>query len=232
MASSFDEDDWGRPTRLEGWTVADLCGHAGLTALRQAEAYRRAAVGTLESPEFPGVPALSSTEILEQFADGSAVLGDALAGLTSEVLDGLTPMPFGVVPTMVALQVSVFEFAFHANDLRDAIGDAGPFPTDVASVYVRLLPGLAPTLAGQAEPGRAEHAYRLVAPSGSVTLVAGDDGWAVVEDTDELLCVVEGSDDVIALFTFGRISADDPRLSMSGSAASKAVEFKRWFPGP
>jgi hypothetical protein len=40
------------------------------------------------------------------------------------------------------------------------------------------------------------------------------------------------NDDVLALFTFGRIGADDPRLSMSGPAASGGIEFKRWFPGP
>lgn len=231
-ACQLGAEDWGLPTRCVGWTVADVCSHAGLAAVQQAEAFRRAVKGVHEPPDYPGAPVLSPVETLELLNEGVHALDAALADLTAEALGGLTPMPFGIVPTVVAVQVPVYEYAFHRGDVRDATGMDAPVPADIASAFMGFLPGLATMLAGGAKPGQPAHAYRLVAPSGTVTLEHGDGGWEVVADATAPLCNLAGADDAIALFAMGRISAGDPRLTVTGPAAMAGTEFKRWFPGP
>src|SRR2546429_209179 len=59
LAAGLDEASWAKPTRCAGWSIRDLCSHAGLAATQQAEAFRRANKGVLEQPEYPGAPQLS-----------------------------------------------------------------------------------------------------------------------------------------------------------------------------
>jgi uncharacterized protein (TIGR03083 family) len=232
VAGSLESADWARPTRCGAWTVRQVCSHAGLTAIQQAEAFRRALEGVLEPPDHPGAPELSEDDVLALLHDGAVALDEAMADLDDVALAGMAPLPFGVVPTVVAMQVAVYEYAFHADDLRAATARTESFPADIASAFVGFFPGLAGMLAARAEPGSPTHAYRLVAPAGTIDLAFVDNAWA--PDRVELsapLCEISGDDDVIALFTMGRISADDERLQVHGPR-SAAAEFKRWFPGP
>lgn len=232
LVEDIAEDAWRTPTSCAGWTVADVCSHAGLAAKRQAEGFRRAAQGVLEPPEFPGAPELDPGQIRELLADGASELDAALADLRHDVLEGLTPMPFGVVPTMVALQVTVYEYAFHAEDVRSALGAAGAIPADVAAAFFGFLPGLAPMMAARAEPGAPTVGYRL-APTGgtAVDLAPGAKGWEIRDGQTGPSCTIAGPDDAVALFVMGRIGPEDPRLAITGETAA-AGEFKRWFPGP
>jgi len=232
LAAGATEADWDRPSRCVGWTVRNVCSHAGLAANRQAEAFRRAVNGPMEPPEFPGAPGLANDQILGLLRDGTAALDAALAGLTPEALEGLTPMPLGVLPTAVAIQISVYEYAFHTDDVAHALGVPGPFPADIAAAYVNFLPGLATMFAAAGSPGDAGHAYRLAAPTGTVTFDQQDGAWAVVDDPVSPLCTISGSDEAVALFAMGRIGAGDARLTVSGPAVAEAGQFKRWFPGP
>jgi hypothetical protein len=132
----------------------------------------------------------------------------------------------------MAIQLPVYEYAFHGDDVRDAIGAGGAFPADIAAAFIQFLPRLAPLLAGWAEPGQPRHAYRLAATSGTVTLAHLGDRWSAVKDTNAPLCTISGPDDAVALFAMGRATPDDPRLALSGPASAAAAGFKRWFPGP
>lgn len=232
MASALEAADWERPTRCAGWTIADVCPHAGLAATQQAEGFRRALKGLLEPPEYPGAPDLSPVETLGLLRDGAHALDTALDQLDQDAIDGLTPMPFGVRPTVIAVQVTVYEYAFHADDVHTAVAGTDALPIDIAGPFIGFLAGLAPRLSARAAPGDPTHAYRLEAAAGSLTLAHGDGGWAAVEDTVTPLCTITGPDDAIALFAWGRVTADDPRLVLSGPAAAEAAAFKRWFPGP
>ena len=225
-ASSLQADDWTRPTGCAGWNVAQLCSHAGLTAHRQAEAFRRAAEGVLDPPEFPAAPDLPPPEIVNQLREGARALDAALAALPADVLGGATPMPFGVVPTVVAIQIPVHEYAVHGHDLRSAVNDPSPFPDDVAGALLEFFPGLAAMLAARAQPGTRTHAYRLTGASTSFTLAP--DGAH-----DPPTCEIAGPDAAVALFAMGRVTTDDPRLTIDGpDAVAAAAEFKRWYPGP
>jgi uncharacterized protein (TIGR03083 family) len=230
--SRLGEADWQRPSRCVGWSVADVCSHAALAAFQMAEAFRRAAKGLLRPPERPGAPQLATSEIVGLLIGGARALDGALATLPAQAVDGMTPMPFGVAPTRMAIQLPVYEYAFHADDVREAIGAGGTFPADIAAAFIQFLPRLAPLLAGGAEPGQPEHAYRLAATSGTITLAHSGDDWAAVNDTNAPLCTISGPDSAIALFAMGRARPDDPRLAVSGPVPTAAAGFKRWFPGP
>ncbi len=232
LAASVAPDEWDGPTRCPDWTRRQLCGHVALAAHQQAEAFRRAVTGTMEPPAYPGAPSLGEGEIVPSLLRAAADLDAALGGLTPEAVSGLCPMPFGVVPTMVGVQVAVYEYAIHADDLREAVGAEGTLAAEVAATFLGFLPGLAPMLALAAAPGRPAVAYRLQAPSGTVTLEPGEGTWEIVGEARSPLCQVAGPDDAVVLFAMGRVGADDRRLTVSGPAAAAAAEFKRWFPGP
>ena len=225
LAEGLTTEDWERPTRCPGWTVRDVCAHAALAAGQQAEAFRRAANGVLEPPDFPGVPRLAPAEVVDLLQAGRQGLDEALGALPDDVVEGMTPMPFGVVPTIIAMQIAVYEYAFHLDDARSALGQATALPPDVAAALVAFFPRLAAMLARRAAPGEMTHAYRFVAPSGTVTV-------APVGDITLPVCTITGPDDAIALFCMGRIGIDDTRLAVDETERTVASALKRWFPGP
>lgn len=231
-AAGLEAADLTRPTRCTGWSVADVCSHAALVAVRQAEAFRRASTGSIELPDFPGAPELAFAQILELLRDGQHALDAAMRELTSDALGAVTPMPFGVVPTVVAIQIPVYEFAFHSDDVRHALGAKASLPPDIASAFIGFLPGLIGMLAGGAAPGRPPCAYQLQSPSGTLIVEHSGGGWVVVAESAQPLCILAGTDEAIALMTMGRITPTDASLAITGPAAATAADFKRWFPGP
>lgn len=177
------------------------------------------------APDFPGVPRLAPAEVVDLLHAGQQGLDEALGALPAHVVEGLTPMPFGVVPTVIAMQITVYEYAFHLDDARTALGQATALPADVAAALVAFFPRLGGMLARRAAPGEMTHAYRFVAPSGTVTV-------APAGDITLPICTITGSDDAIALFCMGRVGIDDTRLAVDEAERRVAGAFKRWFPGP
>ena len=225
LAEGLAPQDWERPTRCPGWTVRDVCAHAALAAGQQAEAFRRAVKGVLACPDWPGAPRLPPADIINLLHAGRQGLDEALGALPADVVAGVTPMPFGVVPTRIALQIAVYEYAFHVDDARTALGQASALPADVAAAVVAFLPRLAGMLARRAAPGKPTHAYRFVAQVGTVTVAPGG-------DTGLPVCTITGPDDAIALLCMGRIGIGDARLAVDEAERTVAGAFKRWFPGP
>ncbi len=229
-AASFDQ-----ATRCQGWVVRDVVAHTGLSAMRQADAFRRAQAGKMEPPEFPGVPGLDDASSVSQLREGAVEIDEALAGLTPDMMGGLVPLPFGVLPAPVAVQIPLYEYAFHRNDVAWALSERKSLPADVAAHFIGFVPGLAPMLAargsGAEEPPVL--AYRIVAPAGTIELVNNGKGFEVAELSGDVpTCVIEGDDSSVALFVMGRLSADDSALRSSGDVPGAANDFKRWFPGP
>ncbi|MBA3302997.1 MAG: maleylpyruvate isomerase family mycothiol-dependent enzyme [Actinomycetota bacterium] len=235
----LNESDWARPTRCTEWTIADLVSHMGLAALQQAEAFRRAITGDLEPPAFPGAPRMSRDALTEQLQRGAAELDDALGGVPPESLDVMVPLPFGVVPATVAIQIPVFESSIHGNDLAAAMGEDEPLASAVAAAFIEFAPGLLPMLAAGVwkeavgdlpSPGLA---YQLVGASGGIDIANHGVGWEIGAAIDDLpTCAISSDDATLALFLMGRVASSDPRLKISGTAPGAAENFKSWFPGP
>jgi hypothetical protein len=211
----------------------------GVAALAQAEAFRRAMVGNLEPPALGGASKLSGGDLIAQLHRGAEELDDALAALSPEALAGMVPLPFGVVPAMVAIQIPVFEYSFHGNDLAAALGEDEPLASGVAGALIEFMPGLLPMLAAGVWQTAADDlpsaglAYRLVGASSGFDVANRGGGWEIGAAVDGLpTCVISGDDSPVALFLMGRTTSSDPGLKISGTAPDEAATFKRWFPGP
>lgn len=226
---------WAAPVRCAGWDVTALAAHLVAAAQGQAEGLRRAAAGRVDVAPLATDVLREPSPLLEALMDGRDQLAKAFAALTTEVMEGLIPLPFGLMPAAVAMQIIPIEYGFHRNDLEWALGNAEPLDADAAQALVQILPGLLPMLAGGSAVSPAgilptePLAFRLAAPSGTVAIAFEDGAWSVGA-MGERRCEIAGDDGAIALFALGRIPAEDPMLAVSDVAAARA--FKTYFPGP
>ncbi|HXY28548.1 MAG TPA: maleylpyruvate isomerase family mycothiol-dependent enzyme [Acidimicrobiales bacterium] len=234
----LDEADWTLPVRCAGWTVADLAGHMVAASSGQAEGLRKAVEGSVEPTSLPARAVGDGTELVAGLARGRDGLLAALDSLTPDVLEGLVPLPFGLVPVPVAVQIVALEYGFHRNDLEWALGGAGPLEPDIAGTLLEVSPGLLPMFADGSQVAAAgdapgtEVGYNLRAGDFACTILHRDGAWQVVDDPGAATCdVLADSPSALALFIMGRIGADHPTLKITGDQAA-AADFKRYFPGP
>jgi hypothetical protein len=160
-----------------------------------------------------------------------AVLGRCLEQVP-EPVSGAAPMPYGELPMALALQVFVMEAAVHGSDLADAVPtqDGAALPPEArhscAAVFLAFWPVLA--AAASATPA-AGTTVRLVGPT--VRMEAGFDGTAWGPAAGEPSVVIQGSDDDVLLFAYGRLPFEGADLTVTGDR-ELAVRFKELVPGP
>ena len=170
MLEGLDEDDWVRPTRLEGWDVAALVAHHSLLV---------GGITVLASHPVDAAPAtLTARDMLRRFnepagiantaADGVAELArqqaatssnddlvarflhDAPAAVAAVRDGGPTVIEYfgqGTFPISEAAAIAIMEAVVHGLDLCDAIG-AGAYelPGDAARFTTELLASLPETV--------------------------------------------------------------------------------------
>jgi hypothetical protein len=142
-------------------------------------------------------------------------------------------MPFGLVPTPVALQIAVLEYAYHRWDLEHALGNIGhQLPPDIAPHAFAFAAGFLPMLLAAGTVPAAPLAFRLAAPGDAMVLEHAADGWHVVDQAHSPVCEISGAPASLALFTMGRLRPDSDGTSVAGYAADEASCFKTYFPGP
>jgi uncharacterized protein (TIGR03083 family) len=227
---------WDKPMNCAGWTVRDLGRHLVAASRGQADGLRRTGpepdrLATLDLPDLDDPDA-----IVQAFDTGLSSLQSALEALTPEQLGGLTPLPFGVLPTGVALQIVGLEYGFHRYDLATALGEPEHLGDDMSSTLLEISPGLLPMLAGGTPVGPPGEkpaeptAYHLATPGPGVSAVY-DEEWAIAPgDPAPGACRISGDAEALALFVMGRIDASDSRLMTTSPGA--AALFKSYFPGP
>ena len=235
---SIADADWDNPVRCAGWQVKDLAVHVVGASRGQAEGLRRAVAGVTSLAVLDPPAERGPRDLLAALKDGRDGLLAALRGLPARALQGAVPLPFGLLPAPVALQIVPLEYGFHRNDLDWALGDHAALGADMSATLLGILPGLLPMLAagspvsaGGAAPAEPV-AYRLVAPSTQVLASYAQDGWSIVpgENHTAVACEISGDDSPMALFIMGRIDTGHPGITASDRAAAGA--FKRYFPGP
>jgi uncharacterized protein (TIGR03083 family) len=234
----LDEQGWERPVRCDGWNVRSLARHLVAASRGQAEGLRRAAAGQAELANLGAPHEHGTAQILDALREGREELVRALRMLPDAALAGVIPLPFGLLPAPVALQIVPLEYGFHRNDLEWALGDEGPLNKDISSALLELAPGLMPMLAAGSPVGaagqapQAPAAYQLTAATATVGAAFDGAAWTVTPGApaDPDACQIRGDDSDVALFIMGRINATHPRLTVSDLAA--ADQFKRYFPGP
>ena len=148
------------------------------------------------------------------------------------------PIPAGLLPAAVALQIVPLEYGFHRNDLDWALGSPADLGPDIASTLLATLPGMLPLLAAGSpihSPGTVPAgpvSFRLTAPGGRFLASHDGSAWSVAADDGHaaVTCEISGGDSPVALFVMGRIDAGHPSITVTDPGAARA--FKRYFPGP
>jgi uncharacterized protein (TIGR03083 family) len=228
--AAADPRGWDRPTRLAGWTVEDLARHVhwGTTlesdglALASSGGSGPAAGTELRGPREEIVPALHR-------AVGELV--DRLSAVPDPP-DGTVPMPYGPLPLAFALEVFVMEAAIHTADLVAAVEPGGrrPLPPGAYGACASVLQAFWPVLAAAAmETPPAGTAVRLAGRT--VRVQATFDGAAWTPSDGEPTTVVEGEDEDLVLYAYGRAAFDPARLAVTGDR-DVAVRLKTFVPGP
>jgi uncharacterized protein (TIGR03083 family) len=230
--STAGPEVWDRPTRLAGWTVEDLARHVhwGTTleadglALASSGAAGPAAGAVLDGPREAIVPALrTAVELLVHRLEE-----------LPEPVPATVPMPYGGLPTGLALQVFVMEAAMHGSDLADAVpaagraGDSLPPGSHLscAAVFQAFWPAFAASATSRPAPGTA---IRLT--GSTVRMEAAYDGTAWGPASAEPCVVVAGNDDAVLLIAYGRLPLEKADLTVTGDR-ELAVRFKSLVPGP
>jgi uncharacterized protein (TIGR03083 family) len=221
---------WEKPTRLAGWTVEDLARHVHWGTTLESDGLRLAAAG--QAGPAAGTPLEGSREeivpaLRQAFADLLRCLEQV-----PEPLPGAVPMPYGEVPMPLALQVFVMEAAVHGGDLSDAVTGTGgrALPPEARASCAAVFQGFWSALAAAATAAPAGGTtVRLAGPT--VRMEATFDGAAWAPVAGEPSVVVEGSDDDVLLFAYGRLPFEAANLTVTGDR-EVAVRFKEFVPGP
>lgn len=234
-SQQLSDDEWTAPIDwLPGWTVTDLLDHVGRAAGQQAEAFENLIAGRTDIPAYPHPQRDDHTVVADNLKRGRDRFVEAIHNVDEHHLGQLTPLPFGLVPTPVALQIAVLEYSYHRWDLEHALGnDRHELPADIAPHGFELHGGLLPMLSAAADPPQGPLAFELRSPTGSLVLQHDGDAWAPVgEASVDAVCTITGDVATLVLFGMGRVRADDAAVAVDGSAATEAVRFKSYFPGP
>lgn len=231
---ALDEGLWSTPTRCAGWTVRDLAIHLVGASDAQACALDRMRDESHASPAIarPGLADAAASRILDDLDAGVAHLAAAIESLQPGDLDRQCPLPLGLLPGVVALQIITFEHGLHANDLRWALGDEAPLAGDVVRAAAAAMGAALPLLAQRSQSRPADGmCYRLRGDTVALAYVAADGGWRLWHGDSAPTTEIAGDDSSVMLFAMGRIPATHPALHVAGDLAG-AQRFKEYFPGP
>jgi hypothetical protein len=143
-------------------------------------------------------------------------------------------MPYGELPMAMALQVFVMEAALHGSDLADAVPGAGgsgdALPPEAGPTCAAVFQAFWPVFAtAAASPPPAGTTVRLAGPT--VAVEGRFDGTAWGPATGEPTALIEGSDDAVLLYAYGRLPFEKADLTVTGDQ-ELAARFKEFVPGP
>jgi uncharacterized protein (TIGR03083 family) len=230
--ASLRPEGWELPTRLSGWSVRDLARHLVWGVSMEADALRRARTAVREAADGRTLPESTSPEaLLDELHAAVDDLTDEVARVSPADAKRSCPMPYGDVPTDLALDVFVFEAALHSNDVAHAAGDSIPLPADTVGTIAAVLRGFMPAFGAASTADPADASFSLVGDS-----VRLDGRWefgtlVMTEPAAAASVTISGDDSSLLLFATGRLHLDDDRLRVQG-AVDLARDFKVLIPGP
>lgn len=228
--SSLEDDVWSAPTRCAGWSVADLVAHLVWGQRLEAAGLLGAAAGAesadVPAPVEPGAP----DELREQLRAAHAELDAPLEALEPSGVDRLAPMPFGLAPVSLLLQVITMEVGIHASDLREAVGGDGALEDDVVAATATVLGLFLPSLAANGARPDGPVRYRLAGDDVDVRLAFVGDEWTTADADAEPDVTFRGKDSDLVLFALGRGTIAERRLDVEGDL-TLAERFRAHVPG-
>lgn len=147
LLAELDDDEWGLPTPLPGWSVQDnvahivgteamLSGEAGpaIEIDREASDHVRNDIGMFNEQWVESFRPSPPSELLERFRELTTVRLAALNAMTDEEWNAESFTPAGMDTFGRFMQIRVFDCWLHEQDIRDAVerpGNESGLPTDV-----------------------------------------------------------------------------------------------------
>ena len=232
----IDAAGWAHPTPCHDWMVADLVAQLTWGQRLEAQGVEGLATGRTVAVDVPRVPVAAPDVLLAGLRTAHEDLWAHLTARTPDDLDRMAPMPYGVLPLGLFLQVITMEVGVHHSDLRTAIGLDGALAPDVVRATAAFLAAFLPVIAGGgARPARPV-TYRLAGRQGNVDLAVVWDGdaWSagIGHTVDgEATVTLSGDDSDVCLFVLGRTALADAELLVEGDPDTAAA-FQEFVPGP
>jgi uncharacterized protein (TIGR03084 family) len=233
LLDHLDDDGWQRPTRCEGWTVADVVLHLSQTdELALASAEDRFAEGLdvlaggldQQGTVDDGAAAMVANErglpnaaILARWRTGAAAVRDALG---ASDLHRRVVWVAGQLSIQTLATTRLAECWIHTDDIADALGVAQEL-TDrlehIARLAWRTLPY---AFARDGRELAGPVAFDLRAPSGN--------RWHFVPDTQPAT-VIEGAGTDLCLVAARRVAPEDTSLHGTGPDVRAVLELVRTY---
>jgi len=236
LLDRLDDEDWARPTRCEGWNVADVVLHLAQTdELARASLEGRAPEGldllagrtdrasTVDAGAAASVAqerGKPSAAILERWRTGAEAVRDALA-----VGDPHRRVVWvaGELSTQTLATTRLAECWIHTGDVADAVG-AVQVPTDRLEYVARLAWRTLPyAFARDGRTLSGPVAFHLRAPSGAV--------WDFEPEghTRGAPTLIEGDAVELCLVAARRVTPEATSLRGSGPDADAVLELVRTY---
>jgi uncharacterized protein (TIGR03084 family) len=233
LLDSLDDAAWQRPTRCDGWTVADVVLHLAQTdelALASAKSQAGDGLDLLAGgPDRQGsVDDGAAASVARERGMPPAALLERWRSAAAELLDTFAasdphrrvPWVAGQLSTQTLATTRLAEWWIHTGDIAEPLGVVQE-PTDrlehVARLAWRTLP-YAFARASQELTGPV--AFDLRAPSGA--------RWRFVPD-QEPATVIEGPGAELCLVAARRVAAEDTSLRGIGPDARAVLELVRTY---
>jgi uncharacterized protein (TIGR03084 family) len=233
LLAPLDDRGWARPTRCDGWDVADVVLHLSQTdqlALASVQGRFEAGLGTLahgveqQGNVDDGAAALvergrgiPNDELFERWRSGAAALRDELAGTDPHRRATWVAGQLSV-HTLTATRLA--ECWIHSGDVAEAVGVAQE-PTDALEHVARLAWRTLPyAFARDGRELAGPVAFELVAPSGAP--------WHFVPDAEPATSI-EGPGAELCLVAARRVAPDETRLRGTGPDARAVLELVRTY---
>jgi uncharacterized protein (TIGR03083 family) len=227
LLDELDAAAWTRPTRCAGWTVADLVAHLAWGQRLEAAGFAGGAAGQTEPVELAAIPLDEPPVLRSSFAEGHAALDAELTALTDADLERLCPMPFGLAPAALLLQIVAMEVGVHGSDLADAVDRPGALADDVVDATATVLAVFLPALATGPDEGAD---YRFAGDGVDVRFRHDGTSWSTAPADSAAAVTFRGSGSDLCLYLLGRGSVEERRLQVDGDL-SAAARFRGIVPG-
>ena len=233
LIDPLDDAGWQRPTRCDGWTVADVVLHLAQSdelAFASAQGRLSERLGMLaggldrQGDVDDGAAAMVAQErgvpnaaLLERWRTGAAALREVLAASDPhQRVDWVA----GRVSTQTLATTRLAECWIHTGDVADGLGvtqESTDRLEHVARLAWRTLPY---AFARDGRELAGPVAFDLRAPSGG--------RWEFVPDTQPVT-IIEGSGADLCLVAARRVAAADTSLSGTGPDARAVLELVRTY---
>jgi uncharacterized protein (TIGR03083 family) len=215
------------PSGCPGWRVLDVVTHLAHVVEAQQSAFANMLAGSTDTPPYADAPFDPPDTALAALNEAIGTALQTYGKVTDDDAGRQVPLPFGTFPAEIALDIVLLEYGVHRYDIAAAT-DPHAEPSGAATEAVmRLLPAFIASYAVTPAPDAL--AYRLESPAVHIDVSGRDGAWVLEPGSPDTTTVISGADGPVALFALGRIGADDPRITVTGT---DAAAFKSWFPGP